>query len=190
MMFYLWYIWLELPLIPKMLEGYHYVLQKNQLLRKVTSIALCAVIGFTALGFGQAVTASASSNTKADQVISTGKKYLGVKYRFGAPAGVTYAFDCSSFTQYIFKKNGITLPRTSSQQVTKGVKVAKAGLKKGDLVFFKDPGRSGRIGHVAVYIGNNKMLGASGKAVKVSSMNSSYWTKHYVTARRVVKNYS
>ncbi|WP_152619339.1 C40 family peptidase [Cohnella kolymensis] len=166
------------------------MLHTKQLFRKVISIGLCAAIGFTALGFGQAGKAEAATVTKADKVISTGKNYLGVKYRFGAPSGVTYAFDCSSFTQYIFKKNGITLPRSSSLQATKGVKVAKANLKKGDLVFFKDPGRAGRIGHVAVYIGNNKMLGASGKAVKISSMGSSYWSKHYVSARRVIKNYA
>ncbi|MFD2330113.1 C40 family peptidase [Cohnella sp. GCM10020058] len=163
-------------------------MQQKKLFRKSACIVLSALIGFIALGFGQVGKASASSHSKVDKVVNTGTKYIGVKYRFGAPSGVTYAFDCSSFTQYIFKKIGISLPRTSSQQVIKGVKVAKASLKKGDLVFFKDPGRSGGIGHVAVYIGNNKMLGASDKAVKISNMNSSYWKKNYVTARRVVKS--
>jgi cell wall-associated NlpC family hydrolase len=172
------------------MEGLHYVLQTKQLFGKVISIALCVSIGFTALGFGHAEKVEAATYTKTDKIIKTGNNYLGVKYRFGAPVGVTYAFDCSSFTQYIFKKNGISLPRSSSQQVAIGTKVAKSSLKKGDLVFFKDPGRSGRIGHVGVYIGNNKMLGASGKAVKISNMNSSYWTKNYVTARRVVKSWA
>lgn len=165
------------------MEGHAQLKLHKTLIRKVISVGICSVIGLMALGFGQASTASAA--TKADKVISTGKKYLGVKYRFGAPAGVTYAFDCSSFTQYIFKKNGVSLPRSSASQATKGKKIAKSQLKKGDLVFFKRPGKSG-VGHVAVYIGNNKMLGASGKAVKISSMNSSYWKKMYVTARRVV----
>ncbi|WP_123041544.1 C40 family peptidase [Cohnella candidum] len=158
---------------------------KRQLIRKVISVGICSVIGLAALGFGNAATASAATKTKADKIISTGKKYLGVKYRFGAPSGVTYAFDCSSFTQYIFKRNGISLPRTSSSQAAKGKKVTKAQLKKGDLVFFKRPGKSG-VGHVAVYIGNNKMLGASGKKVQVSSLSSNYWKKNYITARRVL----
>jgi cell wall-associated NlpC family hydrolase len=162
------------------------VIQTKKLFRKVITVGLCTVIGFTALGFGKAGQADAATVKKTDKIINTGNKYLGVKYRFGAPSGVTYAFDCSSFTQYIFKKNGISLPRTSTQQSTKGVKVSKSNLKKGDLVFFKDPGRASRIGHVAVYMGNGKMLGASGKAVKVSNMNSSYWKKHYISARRVV----
>jgi cell wall-associated NlpC family hydrolase len=160
------------------------VLNTKQLMRKVITVGICSVIGFTALGFGQASKAEAST-AKSDKIISTGKKFLGVKYRFGAPAGITYAFDCSSFTQYVFKKHGISLPRTSTSQSTNGVKIAKTNLKKGDLVFFKDPGRSGRIGHVGIYVGSNKMLGASGKAVKISNMESSYWKKNYITARRV-----
>jgi cell wall-associated NlpC family hydrolase len=166
-----------------MKDGGNHILLKKQLIRKVISVGICSVIGLSALGFGNLGTASAA--TKAEKIISTGKKYLGVKYRFGAPAGVTYAFDCSSFTQYIFKKNGVSLPRNSSSQAVKGKRVSKSTLKKGDLVFFKRPGKSG-VGHVAVYAGNSKLLHASGKYVKISSMNSSYWKKNYITARRVV----
>lgn len=157
---------------------------KRHLIRKAISVGICAVTVLAALGFGNVSSASAATS-KADKVIAAGKKYLGVKYQYGAPAGVTYAFDCSSFTQYIFKKIGISLPRTSSSQATKGVKVAKSELKKGDLVFFKSPGSS-KISHVAVYVGSNKLLHASGKAVKISNLNSSYWKKNYVTARRVL----
>jgi len=160
-----------------------------QLIRKAVSIGICVSIGFTALGLSPAAPkAEAYSLSKANKIISTGKKYLGVKYRFGAPSGVTYAFDCSSFTQYIYKKHGIKLPRTSSQQAAKGYRISKSSLKKGDLVFFKVPGRTGsRIGHVAVYAGSNKILhtyGAGG--VRFSSLSSSYWKNNYVTARRVI----
>lgn len=162
--------------------------QTKRLFRKVISVGICAAIGFTGLGFGQVGQAEAAT-PKTNKIIKTGANYLGVKYRFGAPSGVTYAFDCSSFTQYIFKKNGIYLPRTSRAQAAKGIKVAKGYLSKGDLVFFKSPGRSG-IGHVAVYAGYGKILHASGKSVKFSNLNSTYWKKNYVTARRVVKHYA
>lgn len=162
-----------------------FVLTK-QLVRKVISVGLCATIGLTAFGFGDATKAAAATVTKADKVIKTGKSYIGVKYRYGAPSGITTAFDCSSYTQYIFKKNGISLPRTTKQQATKGVKVSKSSLKKGDLVFFKGSGSSKSIGHVGVYTGNNKFIhSSSSKGVTVSSMNSSYWKKKYITARRV-----
>jgi len=189
---------------------------KQSLFRSVISLGISSIIGLSVLGFGHASASSSSlvigtatymesavkvaaatapaapakpaaapAPSKVDTLISIGKQYLGVKYQFGAKAGSTIAFDCSSYTQYIFKKIGISLPRTSSSQATVGTKVAKASLKAGDLVFFSRPGVSG-IGHVAVYIGNNKMLGASGDKVQVSSLNTSYWTKNYVTARRVL----
>ncbi|QMV44598.1 C40 family peptidase [Cohnella cholangitidis] len=159
---------------------------KNTLVRKVVGVSLCAVIGFTGISLAQAPQASAA--TKAEKIISLGKKYMGVKYRFGAPSGSTSAFDCSSFTQYIYGKYGVKLPRVSSSQAKRGYKVAKSNLKKGDLVFFKVPSRTGtRIGHVGVYVGSNKMLHTYGKpGVMISSLSSSYWKKNYVTARRVL----
>lgn len=194
-------------------------MSKQQLFKKAVCLGICSIIGLSALGFGQAHTASAMvigtainanptfltasaivlepvapetaaaaakvATSKVDKLIDIGKNFLGVKYQFGAAAGSTLAFDCSSYTQYIFNKIGISLPRTSSAQATVGVKVAKSNLKAGDLVFFKRPGKSG-IGHVGLYIGNGKMIGASGNAVQVSDMNTSYWTKNYVTARRVL----
>jgi len=189
-------------------------LRNKQLVWKVISFGISSIIGLSVLGFGHAsaaekwiigtdvspasavkiasaepatlaAAAPAAAVSKIDKLISVGMDFLGVKYKFGAAAGSTQAFDCSSYTQYIFKKIGIALPRTSSSQATVGVKVAKANLKAGDLVFFKRPGKSG-IGHVAVYIGDDKMLGASGDAVQVSSMNTDYWKTNYVTARRVL----
>ncbi|BBI33674.1 C40 family peptidase [Cohnella abietis] len=161
---------------------------KNTLVRKVVGVSLCAVIGFTGITMGHTKQASAATSTsKADNIISLGKKYIGVKYRFGAPSGSTSAFDCSSFTQYIFGKYGVKLPRVSSTQATKGTKVAKANLKKGDLVFFKVARTGNKIGHVGVYVGDNKMLHTYGSpGVTYSSINTSYWKSNYVTARRVL----
>jgi len=159
---------------------------RNTLVRKAVSISLCAAIGFA--GFAAAHTPEVSAATsKADKIISLGKNYLGVKYRFGAPSGSTSAFDCSSFTQYIYGKYGVKLPRVSSTQATKGYKVAKSNLKKGDLVFFKVARTGNKIGHVGVYVGSNKMLHTyGGPGVTISSMNTTYWKSHYVTARRVL----
>lgn len=162
---------------------------KNRLAKKALTVSLCAVIGFAGFAFGQTPSASASATTtKADKIILLGKKYLGVKYRFGAPSGSTSAFDCSSFVQYIYGKNGIKLPRVSSSQATKGYKVARSKLKRGDLVFFKTKRTGSKIGHVAVYLGSGKILHTYGSAggVTYSSIKSGYWNKTYVTARRVL----
>lgn len=154
-------------------------------LRRLVIIALSMLLGFAAIGFGQADTADAATS-KADKIIKTGNKYLGVRYKFGAPSGVTYAFDCSSFTQYVYKKNGIKLPRTSKQQSKVGRYVSKSNLKKGDLIFFKVASRGG-IGHVAIYAGNGRILHTYGEGgVRYSSLNAPHWKKNYVTARRVL----
>lgn len=156
-------------------------------LKKIVSVMLGATIGFTAFAFGGADHTSAAT-PEAEQILDTGNLYLGVPYRFGAPSGISSAFDCSSFTQYIFKENGITIPRTSKEQAAKGVKVAKAYLSKGDLIFFGTSGKKKAITHVAIYAGNNKILHASSSSgVTISNLNSAYWTKNYITARRVIK---
>jgi cell wall-associated NlpC family hydrolase len=179
--------------------GISQVFVVKPLARKIISAGLFASLGLAALGFVQAgnahaaeaptvkMSAIAQTVSPGDEVISTGSQFLKVKYRFGAPSGATGAFDCSSFTQYIFKQNGITLPRTSSEQSAKGAKVAKTELEIGDLLFFKDPGRPQTVGHVGVYAGDNLMLHASSSGgVKFSNINSSYYAKNYVTARRVL----
>lgn len=154
-------------------------------LKRLAGVLLSAIIGFTALAVGHSGEAQAAT-PEAEQLLSTGETYLGVPYRFGAPSGLSSAFDCSSFTQYIFKENGIDIPRTSVEQANKGTKVGKAYLSKGDLVFFSTSGGS-KISHVAIYAGNNKILhAASSTGVTISSMDSAYWSKNYVTARRVL----
>ncbi|MGG4033388.1 C40 family peptidase [Paenibacillus cisolokensis] len=157
---------------------------RKKWIKRIVSASLCAAIGFTAV--------AATSNSKADaatpksiELINYGKKYLGVPYRFGAPSGVTYAFDCSSFTQFVFKKYEVSLPRTAVAQASKGVKVDKGYLSMGDLVFFRTSGS--RISHVGIYAGNNQMLhSSSSKGITITSINSTYWKSKYVTARRVL----
>lgn len=151
------------------------------------TIALSGNLGFVSMT-AHAETVSISA-TRADQIISTGLKYKGTPYVFGAKAGQTKSFDCSSFVQYLYKKQGVSLPRTSKAQSKKGSYVSKSNLKKGDLVFFwTSRTGKGNVGHVAIYMGNGKILHTYKKGVGVttSSLNSSYWKSHYITARRVL----
>ncbi|MHA6529545.1 C40 family peptidase [Paenibacillus sp. BAC0078] len=129
-----------------------------------------------------AYAATATSTSIADQIISTGLKYQGVPYQFGAKSGRTDVFDCSSFTQFVFKQSGISLPRSSRQQSTVGTFVPRDQLQPGDLVFFYSP-----IHHVAIYMGDGKLLHTFGKGgVTVTSLNTGWWNSHYATARRVL----
>lgn len=123
-------------------------------------------------------------------VISTANSLLGkVKYSFGAnsigASGGTG--DCSSFVQYVFKQNGLNLPRTAESQYNsdKGKKVDKNEMQVGDVVFFKGTYKSG-ISHVGIYAGNGEFIhnsSAKGKTVK-SSLNSDYYKNHYAGAVR------
>ncbi|SFI48633.1 NlpC/P60 family protein [Paenibacillus sp. UNC496MF] len=153
---------------------------------KIFAVGLCATIGLTALGFGQAPQAHALSSSSASKLLNYGDNYLGTPYKFGVSTSTTRYFDCSSFTKRVFKKLGYNLPRTARDQAKVGRYVSKKNLKKGDLVFFKVPSRGNFIGHVGIYAGNGKMLNTYGSGgVKFTNMNSSYWKKNYATARRL-----
>ncbi|MBW7477594.1 C40 family peptidase [Paenibacillus oenotherae] len=160
--------------------------KNNRFIRTVATIGISAVIGLSTITIGHTPKAEAATASVANKIISIGDNYLGVPYRFGAPVGITYVFDCSSFTQYVFKKIGVSLPRTSKAQASRGSYVSRANLKKGDLVFFSTARTGKSIGHVAIYAGNNRILHTYGSGgVRFSNLNSSHWSSHYITARRV-----
>ncbi|WP_409178923.1 C40 family peptidase [Brevibacillus fortis] len=131
---------------------------------------------------------SASPSDIADQVISEGLKYKGVPYKFGSSKKTTRTFDCSSFTQRVFKEAGVSLPRDSRQQSKVGQKVSKNQLQKGDLVFFRSYGSSSsRITHVAIYAGDNKLLHTYGKpGVTTTKFKGTSWEKRFELGRRVI----
>ncbi len=107
-----------------------------------------------------------------------------VPYVFGgsSPSG----FDCSGLTSYVYRQVGIYIPHSSAGQASYGSAVSKSNLQPGDLVFFRGYSGGG-IGHVAIYVGNGQMIHATtpGNPISVGSINSSYFSSRYVTARRV-----
>ncbi|OMF19262.1 glycoside hydrolase [Paenibacillus sp. FSL H8-0548] len=160
-------------------------MRKLNIMKSIAKAGLCSAIVLSAITFGSFAQKASAATPETINLISEGKQYLGTPYKFGAPAGVTYAFDCSSFTQFLFKGLDVKLPRTSSAQATVGKTVAKGSLSMGDLVFFKTNGKS--ISHVAIYAGDNKIIHSStSQGVTVSSLGTSYWAKSYVTAKRVL----
>ena len=125
-----------------------------------------------------------NTSSKADKIVATAKKYIGVPYVWGgeSPKG----FDCSGYVQYVFKMHGISLNRTTETQYKHGSYVSKSNLKPGDLVFFQNTYRAG-ISHVGIYIGSGQFIHASSsKGVTISNLSSSYYTSHYYGARRIL----
>lgn len=123
------------------------------------------------------------NESTAKNILQTAFHYLKTAYRIGGsgPAG----FDCSGFTSFIFRKHGISLPRSSVDQAQEGKVVAQHELKPGDLVFFSTF-RKG-ISHVGIFIANGLFIHSAGrgKGVSLDNIFSQYWASRYRTARRV-----
>ncbi len=109
-----------------------------------------------------------------EYVIKRGASQLGTPYSWGGgkPTGPstgverganTVGFDCSGFTQYSFAGVGVLIPKYSGDQFNTGRRVPIQQAKRGDLLFW-GPGGSQ---HVAIYLGNGKMLESGGTADKV-----------------------
>ena len=115
-------------------------------------------------------------------VLRTAKSFLGLKYRYGGEG--KDGIDCSAFVQKVYREHGKKLPRTSNEQFRCGRSVSKQELKPGDLVFFSDANRT--IGHVGIYLGNNKFIHASSGAHKVTitDLDKAYYKKHFMGGRR------
>jgi cell wall-associated NlpC family hydrolase len=116
-------------------------------------------------------------------VATTALALQGVPYRLGGtdPSG----FDCSGLVQYVFSRYGRTLSRVVTQQYDEGHRVGEDDLRPGDLVFFVTSGR--RVSHVGIAIGGDRFVHApnSRGVVRVESLGSEYWSRHYAGARRV-----
>ncbi|MDP1511878.1 C40 family peptidase [Paenibacillus ottowii] len=167
-------------------------IKKSRIVKVLTGVGFCLSIAFSGSALLPAQQANAaaalSGSSIADNVIATGKQFMGVPYHFGAPSGRTDEFDCSSFTQYVFKQNGINLPRSSRQQSTVGTPVSKNQLQPGDLVF-SDTNHDGIINHVSIYIGNGQLLHTYrvGIGVTISNFAGSAWDRGFMTARRAIR---
>lgn len=120
----------------------------------------------------------------------TAKAMLGTGYKYGANG--PYLYDCSSFTKYVFSRQGIKIPRVSRDQAKVGQFIRKNQLQKGDLIFF-DSKKSSIVSHVGIYLNNEQFIHASSskKRVTVSSLTSKYYKEHFKWGRRVTnKSYT
>lgn len=134
-----------------------------------------------------------ATNTAAS-LIATAESYIGVPYQWGGDSPAT-GFDCSGFTEYVFAKYGITLPRESHDQAQVGTFIPANQLQPGDLVFFSDTytnSYANGVTHVGIYIGNGNMIESSsthnniGVIIVHNFWASPYYNAHYWGSRRVL----
>lgn len=130
-----------------------------------------------------------ATRATASSVLATADTYVGTDYVWGgaSPSG----FDCSGFVQYVFRRHGIELPRTSRQQAAVGQSVPPtvAALRAGDLMLFASNGA--RIDHIAIYAGGDEIIhsSASGGGVRYDRFTSKrgrWFLAHHVATRRVL----
>lgn len=126
------------------------------------------------------------SSSLGQQIVEYGKTLLGTPYVYGGNG--PDCFDCSGFTKYVYSHFGYQINRTASNQMKNGVAVSSGQLQTGDLVFFRNPGDGKPASHVGIYIGNGKFVHASSDryVVEIDTLNSSYNSRTYVGARRVI----
>ncbi len=104
------------------------------------------------------------------EVIKTARSFLGVPYLWGGkgPDG----FDCSGFTQVVYKMNGYWIPRDSYQQAERGDLVPFEEAQVGDLVFFqKQKDGDGRVVHVGIYLEGGQVIHAYGGEVRIDRLD-------------------
>lgn len=119
------------------------------------------------------------SQGAASSLISYAYQFIGRPYVFGATG--PDSFDCSGFTQYVYKNAlGIGLSRTTYTQVNEGKQVSRDQLQPGDLVFTEGPASAP--GHVGIYVGNGNMIHAARPGVGVV-VGPIY---NFSTARRIL----
>lgn len=106
------------------------------------------------------LTSGGGTSAEGQAVVDEAKKYLGLPYVWGGTDG-TKGLDCSGLVQLVYKNLGYDLPRVSNQQASAGRPVASmAQAQPGDLIAWDNSSRNNGVDHIAIYIGNGKMIEA------------------------------
>jgi cell wall-associated NlpC family hydrolase len=152
--------------------------------RALSSLFVGSALVLTGLS-GPALAASSHSSEvtvkrvdRSDAIIGQAKKLKGKPYRYGGatPSG----FDCSGYVQYVYKKAGKKIGRTSGAQLA-SKSVPKSKKKPGDILIFM---HGSTAYHSAIYAGDGKMWEAQRTGVPVGK--HAIWSSGYVVRRPVV----
>jgi peptidoglycan DL-endopeptidase CwlO len=112
-------------------------------------------------------TTNAAVSGRAGAAVNYALAQVGDAYVYGA-AGPD-AFDCSGLTMMAWAQAGVSLPHSSSGQMSSGPSVSQSDLQPGDLVFYYSP-----VSHVGMYIGNGQIVHAANPStgVQVTGVNT------------------
>jgi cell wall-associated NlpC family hydrolase len=153
------------------------------------SLLTCLVVVFTLAGCAgaqvepDAASASSAPLESAAQAAEAALAQVGRPYRYGgdSPAG----FDCSGLVRYSYLQVGVPVSRETRTLREQARLISALDLRRGDLVFFDQEGK--KYSHVGIYLGDGRFVHApsSGGRVRTDRLDSDYWKRHFVEARRI-----
>ena len=143
-----------------------------------------------------------SENEKVENVIDEAYNLIGIPYVYGAvrlhdgkgnflKGFSVNKFDCSSLVQFSFYEGAkVLLDVTTRTQVVQGKYIPKSQLSRGDCIYFTNESRQyktgiERVGHVAIYLGDDYILHTASDYARIEKMTASRW-KFYIETRRFV----
>ncbi len=125
---------------------------------------------------------SGSNSDLRSKIVNYALKFVGNRYVWGGES-LTNGADCSGFTQSIYGDFGYSLPRVSRDQASSaGKRVSESDILPGDLVFYANS--SGSVNHVAMYIGNGKIVHAANSRQGI--ITSQYRYRDIYCVRRIL----
>ena len=133
---------------------------------------------FTSKQIKYAIKKSKIKYSKRDEVVDYALKFVGNNYKYGG-SSLTKGADCSGFVMSVYKHFGKNLPHSSYSQskIGKRIPIKQSALKEGDIICYS--------GHVALYIGNGKIVHASSPKTGIKVSNNWHYRK-VVAVRRIL----
>jgi cell wall-associated NlpC family hydrolase len=137
----------------------------------------------------EGATVAANAKPNRSTIIENASMYLNAPYLWGGKS--PFGIDCSGYSQTVYKISGLSIPRDASQQALQGETISFiTDAQMGDLAFFDN--NDGKIIHVGILLGDNKIMHASGK-VRVDAIDHqgifNVDTRKYSHKLRLIKSY-
>ena len=121
---------------------------------------------------------------KGDAIVQTARAQEGKPYRWGG-SSPGEGFDCSGYVYWVYRQNGVKVPRNSSEQARAGREVGRKALRPGDVVVFSPRWQKSK--HTGIYSGGGKFLHSpkKGSCIREDSIDAKHWIECFDSGRRL-----
>lgn len=126
-------------------------------------------------GTSSSAPVSSGGSGKGQEIANYACQFVGNPYVAGGTS-LTNGADCSGFVMSVYKNFGYSLPRSSYAQSSVGKSVSYSEAQPGDIIYYG--------GHVAIYIGNGRIVHASTERTGIKTESATY--RSIITIRRIV----